>query len=601
MSARAVSRGLTATAVVALALFPVLDGSAYYQNMLVLTFLLAIGATGWNIMGGYAGYISLGSSAFVGLGAYTTGILAAKHGVTPWIGCLAGGLVSAIAAALLSLVTRRTRGMYFVIVTFAALQLLAVVATTWSSLTGGSEGLAMPVPTWSLAYEYWPFYYSLFGLMLIAVAVSAWVRGSKLGLGLFAIRDDEDKLTGLGLPTNVYKLVAFVLGGTFLGVAGGIYGYDVTFLNTSAVFDIVTSMLIVLSTLLGGRGTVMGPVLGAFIIEPLANFTTTNLGGADAGSIRLFLFGGLLGAVVLFAPRGILPSITTWRERARGRGGPAAATATASSSRHRPSAPPAATAAPAQTVLEVSRMSKAFGGLQAVDGVDLAVSSGAITGLIGPNGSGKTTLFNLIDGTVSSRAGRLLMRGRRLEHRGRVTRAHAGIARTYQLPRLFGSLTVLENVVLPERSLSVRRLLSPRVSAAERTRALDLLDGMGLATYADARPSELSYGQRKLIELAQVLWLEPELLMLDEPAAGISPALTQRLGEHIRALSARGVAILLVEHDLTFLSSLCQDVYVMSGGRIIAHGPIAEISADRGVIDAYLGDSMALAGPEFAR
>jgi branched-chain amino acid transport system permease protein len=602
MSARTVSRALLALAIIALAVFPLVDSSAYYQNMLVLTFLLAIGATGWNIMGGYAGYISLGSSAFVGLGAYTTGILAARHGVTPWLGCLAGGLVCAVAAGLLSLVTRRTRGMYFVIVTFAALQLLGVVATTWSSLTGGSQGLAMPIPTWSLAYEYWPFYYSLFGLMVVAVAVSAWVRGSKLGLGLFAIRDDEDKVTGLGLATNVYKLVAFVLGGTFLGVAGGIYGYDVTFLNTSAVFDIVTSMLIVLAALLGGRGTVMGPVLGAFIIEPLANFTTTNLGGADAGSIRLFLFGGLLGAVVLFAPRGILPTVSAWRERSRSgaeRPGPAPA----SSNGHRPegSPLPQAPAAAGETVLEAAGLSKAFGGLRAVDGVDLAVGAGVITGLIGPNGSGKTTLFNLIDGTVTSRAGRLVMRGRRLERRGRVARAHAGIARTYQLPRLFGSLTVLENVVLPERSLSLRRLFSPRVTAAERARALALLDGLGLAASAQAPPSQLSYGQRKLIELAQVLWLEPALLMLDEPAAGISPALTQRLSEHVRALSARGVAVLLVEHDLSFLSSLCEDVYVMSGGRIIAHGPIAEISADRGVIDAYLGDSTALATPELAR
>jgi branched-chain amino acid transport system ATP-binding protein/branched-chain amino acid transport system permease protein len=602
MSTRTVNRSLTAAAVVVLTVFPLLDGSAYYQNMLVLTFLLAIGATGWNIMGGYAGYISLGSSAFVGLGAYTTGILAARQGVTPWLGCLAGGLVCAVAAALLSLVTRRTRGMYFVIVTFAALQLLGVIATTWSSLTGGSQGLAMPVPTWSLAYEYWPFYYSLLALMLLAVTVSAWVRRSKLGLGLFAIRDDEDKVTGLGLPTNVYKLVAFVLGGTFLGVAGGIYAYDVTFLNTTAVFDIVTSMLIVLATLLGGRGTVMGPVLGAFIIEPLANFTTTNLGGADAGSIRLFLFGGLLGAVVLFAPRGILPSISAWRDRALG-GAPQPAAAPATSSEEQPvgaSLPQAATES-GETVLQATGMTKAFGGLRAVDDVDLAVGSGAITGLIGPNGSGKTTLFNLIDGTVSSRVGALLMRGRRLERRSRVRRAHAGIARTYQLPRLFGSLTVLENVVLPERSLSIRRLFSPRVMTAERTRAHALLERMGLAAYADARPSDLSYGQRKLIELAQVLWLEPELLMLDEPAAGISPALTERLGEHIRALSARGVAILLVEHDLTFLSSLCQDVYVMSEGRIIAHGPIAEISADRGVIDAYLGDATALATPELAR
>ena len=194
-----VRRTLIALALVALAVFPLVSDDLYYQAMLILTFLLAIGATGWNIMGGYAGYISLGNSAFIGLGAYTTGILAAKDNVSPFLGCLAGGLVAAAAAAILSLVTRRTRGMYFIIVTFAALQLLGIVATIWSGLTGGSQGLALPIPTWSLAYQNWPFYYPLLALLVLAVAVSAWVRRSKLGLGLFAIQDDEGKAAGLGL------------------------------------------------------------------------------------------------------------------------------------------------------------------------------------------------------------------------------------------------------------------------------------------------------------------------------------------------------------------------------------------------------------------
>jgi ABC-type branched-subunit amino acid transport system ATPase component/ABC-type branched-subunit amino acid transport system permease subunit len=584
-------RALVAAGVALLAVFPLVSDSLYYQNLLVLTFLLAIGASGWNIMGGYAGYISLGNSAFIGLGAYTTGILATKHGVTPFLGCLVGGLVCAIAAALLSLVTRRTRGMYFVIVSFAALQLLGVVATTWSSLTGGSQGLALPLPTWSLDRQDWPFYYALLLVLILAVATSALVRESKLGLGLFAIQDDEDKATGLGLRTAVYKLIAFVLGGTFVGVAGGIYAYYVTFLNTAAVFDILTSVLIVLAALLGGRGTVWGPVLGAFILEPLANATTTSIGGADSGAIRLLLFGGLLGAVVLFLPRGVLPAATAWWRRARG-----ATTATAPGPHADTEDVPVAAprGVPGRNVLEVDHLVKSFGGLRAVDGVALTVAADSITGLIGPNGSGKTTLFNLIDGTIGAQSGRIAVEGRRLERRGRPTRAHAGLARTYQLPRLFPSLTVVENIVVPEPRLSARRLLLKRVTGAERRRAIAVLEGLGLAGYADTSPAELSYGQRKLIELAQVLWLDPVLVMLDEPAAGISPALSARLADLIRSLHRRGVGILVVEHDLAFLSSLCRHVYVMSGGRIIAGGTVAEVRADKEVVDAYLGDSLAL-------
>jgi ABC-type branched-subunit amino acid transport system ATPase component/ABC-type branched-subunit amino acid transport system permease subunit len=593
MNAAIVRRTLLAAGLTLLAVFPLVSDSLYYQNLLILTFMLAIGASGWNIMGGYAGYISLGNSAFIGLGAYTTGILAAKHGVSPFLGCLVGGLVCAIAAALLSLVTRRTRGMYFVIVSFAALQLLGVAATTWSSLTGGSKGLALPLPTWSLDRQDWPFYYALLVLLVLTVGVSALVRRSKLGLGLFAIQDDEDKASGLGLRTAVYKLIAFVLGGTFVGVAGGIYAYYVTFLNTAAVFDILTSVLIVLAALLGGRGTVWGPVLGAFILEPLANATTTNLGGADAGAIRLLLFGGLLGAVVLFLPRGVLPTVTARWRRAR-------PTGPRSDARTSPTGelPPAALDRPprirSSNVLEVDQLVKSFGGLRAVDGVDLTVAAGTITGLIGPNGSGKTTLFNLIDGTIGAQSGRIAVEGRRLERRGRPTRAHAGLARTYQLPRLFPSLTVIENIVLPERRLSAKRLLLKRVTAAERERATAVLDGLGLADYADTSPGDLSYGQRKLIELAQVLWLDPVLVMLDEPAAGISPALSQRLADMIRSLHRQGVGILVVEHDLAFLSSLCRHVYVMSGGQIIANGTVAEVRADKDVVDAYLGDSVAL-------
>jgi branched-chain amino acid transport system permease protein len=626
MTQARIRRALIAVALVALAVFPLVSDDLYYQALLILTFLLAIGATGWNIMGGYAGYISLGNSAFIGLGAYTTGILAAKDNVSPFLGCLVGGLVAAVAAAILSLVTRRTRGMYFIIVTFAALQLLGIVATIWSGLTGGSQGLALPIPTWPLAYQNWPFYYPLLALLVLAVAVSAWVRRSKLGLGLFAIAGDEDKAAGLGLATNAYKLIAFVLGGTFLGVAGGIYAYYVTFLNVSAVFDIVTSMLIVLAALLGGRGTLWGPVLGAFIIEPLANLTSTSLGGANAGAIRLLLFGGLLGIVVLFLPRGLIPTVSGWKNQRQGQDqqqpdperlrltssgtitpeeghpqGPVQPPHLLDGDRRAeepaPVAPdPAALAlALTGTVLEVRALSRSFGGLRAVDDVDLDLAPASVTGLLGPNGSGKTTLFNLIDGTVRPSSGRLTLAGRRVDRAGRQARAHAGLARTYQLPRLFPSLTVLENVVLAERRLSLARLFLPRVTAAERARAMPVLADLGLAQHASTSPAALSYGQRKLIELAQVLWLAPAVVLLDEPAAGISPALSQRLAGLIRQLRAAGVGVLLVEHDVAFLASLSDRVYVMANGKIIASGTVAEVSADQAVVDAYLGDQVALA------
>lgn len=584
---------LPAVGLVVLIVVPLVDSDLYVQNMLLLTFLLAVGASGWNIMAGYAGYISLGNSAFIGLGAYTTAILAQRFGWSPFIGCLVGGVVAGAAAALLSLITRRTRGMYFVIVTFAALLLLQIVTQSWTAVTGGSGGLATPIPNWDIAFQDWPFYYGFLALMVAAIAVSVRVKNSKLGLGLFAIQDDENKASAIGIRTTWYKLIAFTLASTLTGIAGGVYGYYVSFLDPAAMFDIVTSVLMVLAALLGGRGTVWGPILGAFIIEPLSELTTTNLGGVNSGPIRLIIFAGILIIVVLFLPRGVIPSIA--KRLSRRSEADALRLARALSSSASAAAelvldqrPPSRSHAP---VLEVTGMSKSFGGLRAVAGVDLTVGAASVTGLIGPNGSGKTTLFNLIDGTELPDHGTASLLGKRIERSDRPTRAHSGLARTYQLPRLFPSLTVLENVVSPEKSLSLRRLFLARSTDAESTRARALLERFGLAGFADMSPADLSYGQRKLVELAQVLTLDPVVVLLDEPAAGISPALSERLASIIRELHGEGIAILLVEHDLAFVADLCDRVYVMAEGSVIAEGTVAELREDPLVIEAYLGDA----------
>jgi ABC-type branched-subunit amino acid transport system ATPase component len=317
--------------------------------------------------------------------------------------------------------------------------------------------------------------------------------------------------------------------------------------------------------------------------------TATSMGGSNSGPIRLLLFSGVLILVVLFLPRGVVPSLSRRFTRARDverlrvarEFVPAQALAPAGGRR--------ALAAGAPETLGVHGMAKSFGGVKAVAGVSLIVHEGGVTGLIGPNGSGKTTLFNLIDGTVLPDAGSLRLSGRTLSNGDRPGRAHAGLGRTYQLPRLFSSMSVLENVVVPERKFSLKRVFTTRVTAAERAQALARLDRFGLAGYADISPADLSYGQRKLVELAQVLTLDPRLIMLDEPAAGISPALSMRLAEIIREVNARGVSILLVEHDLSFIEELCDDVYVMDNGSVIAHGTVDELKKHPEVIEAYLG------------
>jgi branched-chain amino acid transport system permease protein len=588
-----IRKPLLAAAILLTALVPLLTPDAYVHNVLILTFLVAVVASGWNIMAGLTGYISLGHGMFVGAGAYTGGILATRWDVSPFAVAPLGGVAAALVAVVLGLVTRRTRGPAFVIVSFAVLELLGLLTRNWSSVTGGSQGLPMPLPTWDIRFYNWPFYYALFALVLLSVGLTVAIRRSKLGLGLLAIKDDEDKAAGIGVVTSVYKGLAFVASAALVGVAGAVYGYYVSSLSVNTMFDVVLSMQVVLAALLGGRGTVWGPVLGAFLVVPLTEVTNTTLGGADAGAIRLVLFGGLVLAVTLLLPRGILPTV---RDRIARRRGETGRTGARLEDTPIPDAPPRRRPAASTTeALRVSGVTVRFGGLTALDEVTLAVPRNSTTALIGPNGSGKTTLFNVIDGTYAATSGTVELGGTPITRAGRPQRAFRGLGRTYQLPRLFGGLTVLENVAAACDEFKLSRLARSAISGPEAARALELLEFVGLRDYAEAKATDLSYGQRKLVELAQVLMLDPDVILLDEPAAGINPTLLRRLSGLIRALNASGRTFVIVEHDMQFVLSLADQAVVLARGRVIATGPPAEVSADHAVLEAYLGDDFVLA------
>jgi ABC-type branched-subunit amino acid transport system ATPase component/ABC-type branched-subunit amino acid transport system permease subunit len=587
---------LTVVAILLVALFPVLSDDLYYQNMIILSMVFAIGAVGLNIITGYAGYISLGQGAFVGLGAYTVGICVTDIGGSPWIWVPVAGLLAGAIAALLGVVAMRARGHAFVILTIAFLFLVQLLATNWNELTNGTGGITLPIPTWSVEYQFWPFYYSLMGLLAVSLAVSWWIRRNKFGMGLIAIREDEDKAATVGVSTPTYKILAFVASAVFVGMAGGVYGYYISFIDPLGMFNILLSVQIILSLLLGGRATLWGPVLGAFIIEWLNETSNNEFGGGNA---RLLIFGGLLGLVVLFLPQGIIPTVQSWIERwrARGKAGLAGERLSGIDLRERAAPQPAAAPLSAEPLLEVKGLEKRFGGVHAVDDASFAVPEGSITALIGPNGSGKTTIFNLIGGTMAPDAGEVWFDGRRIDGKPPWQRAHLGLGRTFQITRLFGEMTVLENVVAPLREFHLGQLGANAVSGREAGRAEELLDFVGMKKYRDVRASALSYGQQKLLELAQILMLDPKLIMLDEPAGGINPTLIDRIGEMIRELNARGKTFLIVEHNMPFVLGLCNPVLVLARGGTIASGTPDQIQRDPNVLDAYLGEDFRLEQP----
>ncbi len=592
------ARLIVAIATVFIVLFP-LSPSVSAQNTMILALVLAIGASGLNVITGYTGYLSLSQGAFIGIGAYVGALLALRFpDVQPLLWAPLGGVVAAVVAMLLALVTYRSRGPAFVIITVAFLFLVQFVAIEWVQVTNGTGGLTLPLPDWPEAWGNWPFHLALVALLGLSLLMTWWIRRTKFGMGLIAIREDEGKAGTIGVNAPFYKILAFGASALFVGMAGSVYGYYLSFVDPLGMFSIITSALIVLSVILGGRGTLFGPVLGAFIIQPVNTFANDTFGGGNA---RLVLFGGLLVLLVILLPKGILPTAAELLEKARSRG-----SVGLSGARLSPLDRPLETtqverrAPTGRTLLEVRGLHKSFGGNHAVNDCSFTVPEGSITALIGPNGSGKTTVFNLISGTMTPDRGEIVLNDEPIQQLSPWSRAHRGIGRTFQITRLFREMTVLENVVAPLRDFSVRQLGLGAVSGSEAARAEDLLEFVGMSAYRDARAGALSYGQQKLVELAQVLMLDPKLILLDEPAGGINPTLIERMGDLIRHLNAQGKTFLLVEHNMPFVVGLCDPIRVLARGAVIAQGTPDQIQRDPLVLDAYLGDDYLLEAPSKA-
>ncbi|MEV0380361.1 branched-chain amino acid ABC transporter ATP-binding protein/permease [Nonomuraea sp. NPDC050643] len=568
---------------VALLLYPVVNPwQPYPQAVLLLGFLLAIQATSWNIISGYAGYISLGHSMFLGLGSYTAGILAARWEVNPLLVAPLGGVTATVIALVIGGVVLRTRGHAFVIITIAMLLAAQIIAVNARGLTRGSDGITLELPFWHRDFQNIPFYYAFLLLLVLTVLFSAWIRRTKFGTGLVAIREDEGKAASIGVNTARFKIVAYAASAFFIGAAGGVYAYYLTFINPVGSFAILGSVTIVLAALTGGRGTLYGPVVGAFIVNLVSEAATVYAGGVQS---RVLLFGGALVLVVVFLPQGLLPTAEAWWRRRHPKR--VEFIEQRFQVRERAVPPPPE---PGEALLSVRGLSKRFGGLVAVDDVSLDVRRGTITALIGPNGSGKTTLFNLITGGLPADSGEIWFDGRRIDGLRPWRRCHLGLGRSYQVTRLFKDMTVRENVVAPLADSRWRTMWADAVRGHEAERARELLDLVGLARFAGQKAGALSYGQQKLVELAQVLMLEPRLILLDEPAGGVNPSLLGHLTGVIRELNADGVTFLVVEHNIPLVLDLCDPVAVLAGGRLIAEGPPELVRGSPEVLEAYLGD-----------
>jgi len=599
-----VAVGLVAAGL-ALSALPALGVPAFYESFLFLVFFWVSLATSWSFLSGYAGYFSFGHGAFFGAGVYTTATLTAGFAV-PFLASLpAAAAVSALLAVGIGAVVfrvRRLRGELFGLLTIAITFVLATIVLN-TKIDGGPGVYLSAVPLPRLVASPTGTMYLLgLGLALLSVTIAYAVTRSRLGLGLFAIHDDEDVAEVKGVPTFRYKLAAFALSAAVAGVAGGIYAVYVSYVTVGETFAITVPLYVVLMSILGGARHWLGPAVGAAIITAsLYAFT----GGNTAVLGRAVVALGLI-LVILLLPDGIVVALLArggaWRRR-----GAAAPTvpshdvpiATAHPLRAAPVAAspdrgpvPAPTSAhdgaPAAAVLVCEDVWRAFGGIQALRGVGLSLGRGEIVGLVGPNGSGKTTLINVISGHYAADRGRIALDGAPLTGRPAHAIARLGVARTYQIPRPFGHLSALDNVALAATFGTV-----PCALVAARAEARAWLDFTGLGRRAMALPGELNLHERKFLELARALAARPRVILLDEVLSGLNSAEMGSAIGLIREIRGRGTTILFVEHVMRAVLELSDRIVVLNEGEVIAAGRPGEVMRDPHVVQVYLGKTHA--------
>jgi len=572
----------------ALACVPLLHLPAFYESILYLVLHWVLLATSWNILSGYSGYFSFGHGAFFGTGVYTTALLSGKLN-WPFLATLP---VAAATAALLGVAlgavvfrVRSVRGEVFALLTLAVTFVLATIVLN-TPIDGGPGIYLSAVPVPQLApTQPGTFYLLALAGAVLALLIAYTVQHSRLGVGLFAIHDDEDAAEVMGVPTYRYKLAALAISCALAGLAGGVHALFIAYVTTGEVFSITVPLTVILMSVLGGTRHWAGPAVGATVITALL-YAFTKGDVALAGKATT---GAVLIAAILFMPQGIVPRLLR-RRAAAATSGAEAAPAHAPLDALLPL--PALDSAPGgEPLLRTSALAKSFVGVQALAGLDVEIRRGEILGLIGPNGSGKSTLINVISGHFAATSGDIHFEGRQIGHLAAHRIAHAGIARTYQVPRPFTHLSVRDNV-------AAAAMFGGAALSASRARAEadHWLAFTGLADKADALPDALNLHQRKFLELARALASRPRLVLLDEVLCGLNPTEIDAAVALIRRIRDGGTTVVFVEHVMRAVMALSDRLVVLNHGQLLAEGPAADVMRRPDVVAAYLGTAHAAEG-----
>ncbi len=545
----------------------------YFNFVLAMVAMNILVGVGINILLGLSGQVSFGHIGFFAIGAYATGILM-LNGVNFWLAFLIAGAVSGIVGFLLALPALRVSGPYLAMMTIAFAFIIEHGAVEWRTLTGGANGL-MGFPSPELfGYTLSENDIALFAVLLAGVSLAFYQRltHSTWGRAMRAVRDSEIAAQAIGLNPLVLKTVSFALSALLTGFAGAIFAPMNLFISPSS-FPFFQSILFILAVVVGGAGTLWGPVIGALIVVLLPEFLS------DFAEYRLLLFGGLLLGVLWAAPRGIVGTVAAWLSR-----------------EDPTSAAPgeidlkAVLGSDIQTEipLEVDAIGISFGGIKAASNVSFIAHPGKVTSVIGPNGAGKTTVLNMIGGFYVPDTGEIRL-GEVISGKPAYAIARAGIARTYQTTLLFEHMSVLENVMIAIRQGNLGVMLADRGDKAERAMAAKLLAFTGYTGPLARLAGNLPHVDKRLVEIARALATRPKVLLLDEPAAGLMREDKTKLATLLRDIAALGIAVILVEHDMSLVMGISDHIVVLDAGAPLTQGKPADIRDDPAVLRAYLG------------